>query len=157
MWLPTCWKTHITFSVRRMLRNLALSPTNMALLMMGIVSLTRFSMGTGATFSPPAVMMISETRRDWGWVQPGQPRSPVPLQIRGTQVSAATTTPPKNPRTTPALLQDALYVLLQAPDPESLCPSSPVFFRFPSSIHILSIPLGQHLVHSWPVPLSPVP
>lgn len=95
MWFPTCWKTHVTFSVRRMLRNLALSPTNMALLMMGIVSLTRFSMGTGATFSPPAVMMISETR---GWVQPGQPRSPVPLQIRGAQVSAATTTPPKNPR-----------------------------------------------------------
>jgi hypothetical protein len=40
-------------------RNLALSPTSMAWLIMGIFSFTRVSMGMGDTFSPPAVIRIS--------------------------------------------------------------------------------------------------
>lgn len=49
----------ITFSVSSMHRNLALSPTSMAWLIMGIFSFTRVSMGMGDTFSPPAVIRIS--------------------------------------------------------------------------------------------------
>jgi len=42
-----------------MARNFALSPTSMALLMMGQASFTASSIGTGGTFSPPAVMISS--------------------------------------------------------------------------------------------------
>lgn len=40
-------------------RNFLLSPISMAQLMMGSSFLTASSMGTGDTFSPPAVMMSS--------------------------------------------------------------------------------------------------
>lgn len=46
-------------SVRSMERNFSLSPTNMALLTMGSSDFSESSMGTGGTFSPPAVMISS--------------------------------------------------------------------------------------------------
>lgn len=80
---PAGQETHVTFSVSSMLRNLAPSPTNRALLIMGIFSLTKFSMGIGATFSPPAVIRISGTKHGSVKVQQRQYRSLAPSRIRG--------------------------------------------------------------------------
>ena len=54
----------ITFSVINIDKNFFLSPTNMQLLTTESCSFTKSSMGTGATFSPPAVMINSETKDD---------------------------------------------------------------------------------------------
>lgn len=48
-----------TFKVSSMDRNFLWSPISMALLMSGSSVFTASSMGTGATFSPPAVMISS--------------------------------------------------------------------------------------------------
>jgi len=44
-------------------RNLRLSPTNMQLLTHGKASFTLSSIGTGGTFSPPAVIINSATEQ----------------------------------------------------------------------------------------------
>jgi hypothetical protein len=51
-----------TFSVSSIDKNFLLSPTNIQLLTQGKCSFTTSSMGTGATFSPPAVIKISENQ-----------------------------------------------------------------------------------------------
>ena len=53
--------TRLTLSVSKHDRNFLLSPINMTLLNMGTSTFNCSSIGTGAMFSPPAVMMISET------------------------------------------------------------------------------------------------
>ena len=52
-----------TFKVSSMDRNFLWSPISMALLMIGSSVFTASSMGTGGTFSPPAVMINSEEAR----------------------------------------------------------------------------------------------
>lgn len=52
----------ITFKVKSMDKNFFLSPISMALLMMGSSFFTASSMGTGGTFSPPAVMINSKCK-----------------------------------------------------------------------------------------------
>ncbi len=52
----------ITFRVKSIDKNFLLSPMSMALLMIGSSLFTASSMGTGGTFSPPAVMISSEWR-----------------------------------------------------------------------------------------------
>lgn len=53
-----------TFKVSSMDRNFLWSPISMALLIIGSSIFTASSMGTGGTFSPPAVMINSgETRQ----------------------------------------------------------------------------------------------
>jgi hypothetical protein len=49
-----------TFIVSRIARNFLRSPISMQLLIHGSASLTLSSRGTGATFSPPAVINSSE-------------------------------------------------------------------------------------------------
>lgn len=51
---------HLTLRVNRQERNFLLSPITIALLINGISALIDFSMGTGAIFSPPAVMINSK-------------------------------------------------------------------------------------------------
>ena len=53
-----------TLSVRRMERNFLLSPMSIQLLMTGSSCLTFSSIGTGATFSPPAVIKSSAIQRN---------------------------------------------------------------------------------------------
>ena len=76
----------------------------------------------------------------------------------GTEVGTNDHSPrkPQKQRRTSAHGQDSLSVLLQAADPKSLCPSSPIF-KFPLSIQVLGIPLGQRLTNSLPVSWSPIP
>lgn len=50
----------ITFRVKKQERNFLLSPITIALLIIGTSSLIASSIGTGAIFSPPAVMINSE-------------------------------------------------------------------------------------------------
>lgn len=52
-----------TFRVSSMDRNFLWSPINMALLIIGSSVFTASSMGTGGTFSPPAVMINSGEAR----------------------------------------------------------------------------------------------
>lgn len=49
-----------TFRVKKQERNFLLSPITIALLIIGTSSLIASSIGTGAIFSPPAVMINSE-------------------------------------------------------------------------------------------------
>ena len=53
--------TRVTFRVNKQERNFFLSPITIALLTIGSSFLIVSSIGIGATFSPPAVMIISET------------------------------------------------------------------------------------------------
>lgn len=53
----------LTFKVSIIDRNLRLSPTNMQLLMQGNTSFTLSSIGTGGTFSPPAVINSSAVNK----------------------------------------------------------------------------------------------
>ena len=53
--------TRVTFRVKKQERNFFLSPITIALLTIGSSFLILSSIGIGATFSPPAVMIISET------------------------------------------------------------------------------------------------
>lgn len=52
-------RLRVTLRVISMERNLSLSPSSMALLMMGTSAFSASSMGTGGMFSPPAVMISS--------------------------------------------------------------------------------------------------
>ena len=49
----------LTLKVRKMLKNFLLSPIRIAFEIHGRYCLTKSSIGTGATFSPPDVMRIS--------------------------------------------------------------------------------------------------
>ena len=60
-----------TFSVMRTDKNFRLSPTTMQLLMQGSCSLIASSIGTGATFSPPAVIR-SSSKKIYGKVLNGE-------------------------------------------------------------------------------------
>ena len=52
----------VTLSVSKHDKNFLLSPINIALLRIGTSTLSCSSIGTGAMFSPPAVMINSETK-----------------------------------------------------------------------------------------------
>ena len=62
-----CEELFLTLNVRNIVRNFFLSPIRIALEMQGSSFLTDSSMGTGATFSPPAVIKSSLIRPESKW------------------------------------------------------------------------------------------